>query len=154
MPLTLEWCERLAVPLRCRPADLMEETAQPSKASPLIGTVDDKCYIKKFAKGEEEEFEDVGVLGVEPVAVKVTGNSLYPHFYSNDLIIFDRGIEFKPQFCLSKQCIVEISKTKILFGELTKGSKVNTYTIKPINQPPVEDVKILTAYRVMLIKRA
>jgi hypothetical protein len=53
---------------------------------------------------------------------------------------------------MNKQCVVEISRSTMVVGVLSRGRKPNTYTILPYSGSPIEDTKILSAYPIILIK--
>lgn len=151
MPLTQEWMERIATGLRCKPSQLLPDTIEPAPKMSIIGEIGEGSKINFFQQKDCEEMPSVETAAT-PVALRVSGNALYPSFKKGDVLIYDMDAKFKNKACIGRLCVVEISPRKVVIGELSEGGAPNTYNVKPFNSPLINATKILTAYKVICVK--
>lgn len=148
---TAERLEQFAKLYKCNVSDFYQDVEEEQEGIPVIGFLNEQSRIEAAKDSKKEVTDTQGLIGVELVALKVK-QPVYPHFFKDDVIIYDQGKPFRSKLYMNKQCVVEISRSTTVLGVLSRGRKPNTYTIMPYNGSPIEDTKILSAYPVILIK--
>ncbi len=148
---TAERLEQFAKLYKCKVSDFYQDIEEEQQGIPVIGLLNEQSRIESSKDGKQELVDIQGLIGVDLVAVKVR-QPVYPYFFKDDVIIYDQGKPLRPKLYMNKQCVVEISRSTVVIGVLSRGRKPNTYTILPYSGAPIEDTKILSAYPVILIK--
>jgi transcriptional regulator with XRE-family HTH domain len=151
--VTAERLEQFAKLYKCTVADFYQDVDQAieNDTIPIVGYLNDQGKITASKDEANERADAYGIAGVDIVAIQVK-KPVYPHFFADDIILYDRGKSFRPKLYMNKQCIVEISRVTTVIGVLTRGRTANSYTIVPYTGAPIEDTKILAAYPIILIK--
>lgn len=109
-----------------------------------------------YAHGDGmEEVETPPGLNETTVAVKVTGDSMYPAYEDGDIIFYIRnGIDVDENECIGRQCIIKVSEGPIYIKRLSRGSSPGLFHLESHNAPPMHDKTIEWAARVLYVKKA
>ncbi len=109
-----------------------------------------------YAHGDGmEEVETPPGLNDTAVAVKVSGDSMYPAYEDGDIIFYIRnGMDIDEDDCLGRQCIIKVSDGPIYIKRLSRGSSPGLYHLESHNAPPMHDKSIDWAARVLYVKKA
>jgi transcriptional regulator with XRE-family HTH domain len=100
--------------------------------------------------GFEEVDAPLGISG-SVVAVRVRGNSMYP-IEDGWLVFYGRDADGVDESCLNRLCVVKVTDGATLVKKLRKGTRKGHYTLESFNGPPVENVRLDWAARVMDIR--
>lgn len=109
-----------------------------------------------YAHGDGmEEVETPPGLTNGAVAVKVSGDSMYPAYEDGDIIFYiHSGIDIDEEACIGKQCIIKVSDGRIYIKRLSRGSGAGLYHLESHNAPPMHDKTILWATKVLYVKKS
>lgn len=153
--LTKEWMERLAVALRCRPSELIEDVSD--FFVPVIGYVGAgaKVFpIDDHAKGYGlEEVEcPAGYNPEYVVALCVRGDSMLPMLRDNWIIFYSKKADGVASDCHNQICVVALPDGCVMVKELRQGSRKGHYHLISHNAEPIFDQPLEWAARVIDIK--
>lgn len=123
----------------------------------LVGYVGAGAEIFPLETHGDEEIDRVEAPpGVDPtsiVAVKVTGDSMYPVYKEGDIIYYTRLCDFHDS-CLKQECVIKLRDGRAFVKVLSRGSVANTFTLISYNSPPIEDVEIEWACEILWVRKA
>ena len=89
------------------------------------------------------------------MAVKVSGDSMYPTYEEGDIIFYVRnGIDIDENESLGKQCIIKTTYGPIYIKRLSRGSSPRLYHLESHNAPLMHDRAIDWAARVLYVKKS
>lgn len=150
--LTIAWMKRLARALGCEPQDLVGYTV------PLVGHVGAGARIVN--DGDPQLGSAIDVVPNPPlggsglIALRVTGDSMYPRYDDGDLIYARREHNSIDKDCLQRECIVKLRNGEIYLKKLHKGPQPGRYILRAHNAPDIEDAEIDWALPVLWHKPA
>tara|TARA_R110002096_G_scaffold416576_2_gene619307 strand:- start:133867 stop:134490 length:624 start_codon:yes stop_codon:yes gene_type:complete len=132
---------------------------QVPRITPVVGYVGAggiNIPFDDYAHGDGmEEVETPPGLKETAVAVKVSGDSMYPAYEDGDIIFYIRdGADIDENECLGKQCIIKVTEGPIYIKRLSRGSSHGLYHLESHNAPPMHDKSIDWAARVLYVKKA
>ena len=130
-----------------------------SSVTPVVGYVGAggiNTPFDDYAHGDGmEEVETPPGLNESTVAVKVSGDSMYPAYEDGDIIFYIRdGTDINEDECIGKQCIIKVSDGAIYIKRLSRGSAPGLYHLESHNAPPMHDKTIEWATKVLYVKKA
>ncbi len=151
--LSLQWMMDISKALGCSISDLISEPALVK----LVGYVGAGAEIFPVDISGDEIIDEVDVPpGISPdqvVAVKVRGDSMYPAYREGDILYYHRKCDYDESY-LRRECIVKVKDGAAYVKILTRGSKVGTFTLTSYNSPPIEDVQIEWACKILWVKKS
>lgn len=155
--LSQPWMERLAVALRCSPADFIQEPSY--NLVPVLSYVGAgaKVYaIDDHAQGGglEEVEAPTGYSADGIIALIVRGDSMEPQMEAGWLIFYRRESDGVPPDCIGELCVVKMHDDCVLVKKLRQGSKPGLFHLlsKNPNHEPIFDAKLKWASRVIDIR--
>jgi phage repressor protein C with HTH and peptisase S24 domain len=90
----------------------------------------------------------------ELVALVVRGESMLPKYKDGDIIYIQRdGGGIQPD-CLGDDCAVQLTSGETFIKQIINGSSEGRFTLLSLNAPPIEDVEVAWATRVLFIMPA
>ena len=100
-----------------------------------------------------EDVEAPEGVGEEPiVAVRVRGESMHP-MRDGWLLFYRRDQHGVPDACLNRLCIVKLAEDgPIMVKEVRRGYRAHHFVLTSWNAPPLEDVRVDWAARVLSIR--
>ena len=103
--------------------------------------------------GGLEEVEAPEGVGEDPVvAVRVRGESMHP-MRDGWLLFYRRDQHGVPDACLNRLCIVKLAEDgPIMVKEVRRGYRAHHFVLTSWNAPPLEDVRVDWAARVLSIR--
>lgn len=136
-----------------------ESTLAPFKTTPVVGYVGAggvNIPFDDYAHGDGmDEVETPPGLNDKAVAVKVSGDSMYPAYEDGDIIFYVRnGVDIDENQCIGKQCIIKVTDGPIYIKRLSRGSAPGLYHLESHNAPPMHDITIEWAARVLYVKKS
>lgn len=136
-----------------------EEMARSQGVTHVVGYVgagEVNMQYDDYAHGDGmEEVETPPGLNDGVIAVKVSGDSMYPAYEDGDIIFYVRdGVDIDESTCIGKQCIVKTTDGHIYIKRLSRGSAAGLYHLESHNAPPMHDKSIEWATRVLYVKKS
>jgi len=121
-----------------------------------VGAGEINLQYDDYAHGDGmEEVEVPPGLNERTVAVKVSGDSMYPAYEDGDIIFYVRNdIDVDEGECIGKQCIIKTSDGHIYIKRLSRGSTHGLYHLESHNAPPMHDRAIEWATKVLYVKKS
>jgi phage repressor protein C with HTH and peptisase S24 domain len=109
-----------------------------------------------YAHGDGmDEVEAPPGLNDAAIAVRVSGDSMYPAYENGDIIFYVRnGVDIDESECIGKQCIIKVTEGPIYIKRLSRGSAPGLYHLESHNAPPMHDVTIDWATKVLYVKKS
>ncbi len=103
--------------------------------------------------GGLEDVEAPEGVGEDPiVAVRVRGESMHP-MRDGWLLFYRRDQHGVPDACLNRLCIVKLAEDgPVMVKEVRRGYRANHFVLTSWNAPPLEDVRLDWAARVLSIR--
>ena len=103
--------------------------------------------------GGLEDVEAPEGVGADPiVAVRVRGESMHP-MRDGWLLFYRRDQHGVPDACLNRLCIVKLAEDgPIMVKEVRRGYRAHHFVLTSWNAPPLEDVRVDWAARVLSIR--
>lgn len=87
------------------------------------------------------------------VAFRVTGDSNYPAWRINDVIVVSR-LYVSPDICLGKRCVVTLPDGTRMVRELYPGTRSGRYLLITHAAPPIIDAEVIDASPVLVTMHA
>jgi len=136
--------------------DQLNENIQMTNVVGYVGAGEVNMQYDDYAHGDGmEEVETPPGLTEGAVAVKVSGDSMYPAYEDGDIIFYVRnGIDIDESECIGKQCIIKTSDGHIYIKRLSRGSSFGLYHLESHNAPPMHDRTIEWATKVLYVKKS
>jgi transcriptional regulator with XRE-family HTH domain len=121
-----------------------------------VGAGEINLQYDDYAHGDGmEEVETPPGLNDGTVAVKVSGDSMYPAYENGDIIFYIRnGADLDESECIGKQCIIKTTDGHIYIKRLSRGSEDGLYHLESHNAPPMHDRTIEWATKVLYVKKS
>lgn len=88
------------------------------------------------------------------MALKVTGDSMYPVYRDGDVVFVSRDIDGVSEEDIGEECAVHTYEGGTFLKVLETGSEPNRYTLRSHNAAPMENVELLWSAPVRFIQRA
>lgn len=130
--------EKYASAFRVSPGWLLTgEGSSPRRGVPLKGKVGAGAEVEAIDNGDVEIVEAPSRAPLETVAVRVTGDSMFPAYEDGTLLYYSR--QMPPDAMINKRCIAELSDGRIFVKVLRQGSEPNTWTLQSLN-PHIADI--------------
>lgn len=85
------------------------------------------------------------------VAVEVTGTSMHP-IAEGWLLFYRRDVYGVPEECINKLCVCQIQDGPTYVKEVRRGTTDGTFTLTSWNAPPIENVELAWAAKVLDIR--
>lgn len=166
--LTVDWMNRLARALKCRPQDLM--VSAESCEVPVLGEVAGNGKIsllhnvsliqhglheprRKQANCEYVE-SPPGIHPSEVGAVRVKGDSLLPFMPSGTIVYYAAGAGEAPESCIDKLCVVQLKDGSLVLKTIKRGHGYGKYNLLSYDAAVTENAAIVWCAKVMFIKPA
>lgn len=123
---------------------------------PVVGRVGAGQEMYPFddhAMGDGLEHVDAppGVSPEAVVAVEVAGTSMHP-IAEGWLLFYRRDVYGVPDECINKLCVCEVEGGATFVKEVRRGVDEGVFTLTSWNAPPIENVRLVWAARVMDIR--
>lgn len=136
--------------------DVMLNITNTTHVVGYVGAGEINMQYDDYAKGDGmEEVETPPGLNDGTVAVKVSGDSMYPAYEDGDIIFYIRdGIDIIEEECIGKQCIIKTADGHIYIKRLSRGSAHGLYHLESHNAPPMHDRIIEWATKVLYVKKS
>ncbi|MTJ81757.1 MAG: helix-turn-helix domain-containing protein [Telmatospirillum sp.] len=93
----------------------------------------------------------MGIDGNHIVAVEVRGTSMHP-IQEGWLLFYRREIIGVPEDCINKLCVCQIENGPTYVKEVRRGASSGHFTLTSWNAPPMEDVGLVWAAKVLDIR--
>lgn len=107
-------------------------------------------YTAKDQHTETTSLElDTSITNV--CGVRVNGNSLYPLYHDGDIVFFSENTPLEAG--LNKECVACLDDGRMFLKVLKRGSLPNAYTLDSFNTPPIDNVRLEWASKVLWVKR-
>lgn len=157
---TLRRVQQLALEVGYAPEgiDTLPLVAVPMK--PGVTYVKIRSYVGAGAEIHREGANDVleeislpWVDGDEYEGVIVRGNSMYPVYRTNDILIFKR-YEGELLRLLNRECIIELEDGRRFVKVLRPGSEPGLYNLDSYNEPMMLNMAVRQAIKIDFVKRA
>lgn len=138
--------KRYAAAFRVSPAWLLTGEGDPGQKPlvPVVGHVgagQEINLVDDHAKGAALDYvEAPPESSPSMVAVSVRGDSMYPVYFEDDLLYYDRHVE--PETLIGRRCVVKTQDGRILIKTLRRGSAPGLYTLESTNAAPIEDIAL------------
>lgn len=138
--------ERIAARLGVRP----EELRGVSRSVPLVGYVGAGAETHLFGEGQGpfDYVEAPDGAGPETVAVEIRGVSL-GELFDQWLVFYDRLQDPPTTNLAGKLCVVGLVDGRVLVKKLKLGQLPDRYTLLSNTEPPIYDVEVVWAARVI-----
>jgi transcriptional regulator with XRE-family HTH domain len=165
MQLTENWLQRLSVPLKCRPEDLiMENWPDPV---PVIGKITDKSLISLFKKlpdagmaeadstywnGMDEVPQPPGGEYRDTRALRVEGDALEPILAEDSLVYFTDVLSSNFDEYIDSMVVCESNSEEIHIARLKRGYNFGSYNLMKPNGKTLEDVSLNWCGKVVFFK--
>jgi repressor LexA len=107
-----------------------------------------------FEETDEPELVDrpPGAVG-KLMALRVTGDSMFPVYRDGDIVYVARNHEGVLPEYLGEECVVHTVDGGTFLKTLQTGSQFNRYTLRSFNAPDMENVEIVWASRVEFVMK-
>jgi repressor LexA len=107
-----------------------------------------------FEETDEPELVDrpPGAVG-RLMALRVTGDSMFPVYRDGDVIYVARDHEGVLPEYLGEECAVHTYEGGTFLKTLAAGSEPNRYTLVSFNAPPMENIEVVWATPVLFVMR-
>lgn len=136
--------------------DSLNDTLRVTSVVGYVGAGGINIPFDDYAHGDGmEEVETPPGLTEKSVAVKVSGDSMYPAYEDGDIIFYIRnGMDVNEEEVIGKQCIIKVTEGPIYIKRLSRGSAPGLYHLESHNAPPMHDKTIEWATKVLYVKKA
>ena len=135
-------------------ADFQLLGSTPSKAIPIIGTINGAGGLTYFDANAKREFIDaVPSVATSLVAVRVEGESLSPTYRHGDIIYYDDHGKVENS-ALNKEAIVELLDGQKFLRILKRSPMESRFHLEATNSPTMEFVSIKSASRILWVRKA
>ena len=114
----------------------------------MIFPIDD--YAKGGGIDEVEAPPNVDPASV--VAVRVSGDSMYPAYQDGDILYYRKECDFDPSY-IGKECVVMLKSGQALVKRLHRCIKPERFRLESYNAPPMHDVRVEWACPVLWVKK-
>lgn len=107
-------------------------------------------------EGAEDVLEEIAlpwIDGEEYEGVIVRGNSMFPVYRTNDILIFKRHDDDLRRL-LNRECVIELEDGRRFVKVLRHGSEPGRYNLDSYNEPVIPNVAVRQAIRIEFVKRA
>lgn len=107
-----------------------------------------------FEESNEPELVDrpPGAVG-KLMALRVTGESMYPVYRDGDIVYVGRNHEGVLPEYIGEECVVHTVEGGTFLKMLETGSQFNRYHLNSFNAPPMENVEIVWASKVEFVMK-
>jgi transcriptional regulator with XRE-family HTH domain len=107
-----------------------------------------------FEESDEPELVDrpPGAAG-RLMALRVTGDSMYPVYRDGDIIYVARDHEGVLKEYIGEECACHTVEGGTFLKTLTVGTQIQRYTLRSFNAPDMENVELLWATPVLFVMR-
>lgn len=125
-----------------------------SSAIPVMGYTGVGGQIFPYtAKDHQSEVTslDIDTSLANVSAIRINGNALYPLYHDGDLVFFSEATPLEA--ALNKESVACLDDGRMFLKVLKRGSLPNTYTLDSFNTPPIENVRLEWACKVLWVKR-
>lgn len=119
---------------------------------PIVGYVGAGAEV--YAYDDHEKGAGLDYIDAPPgcpanaIAVKVRGDSMYPVYPEGDILVYD-GQQRHIQELYGKRCIIGMPDGRRFVKTVEQGSSDVTVTLSSFNAPPMKDVVIEWAARIL-----
>ena len=121
------------------------------KPVPMVGVVGAGAEVFAIDDGGSlDEIDPMPGLGPEAVAVRVTGESMYPRYFDGDILVYDQHVTMRE--ASGQECVVALADGRRLVKVVRMRNGV--VTLESYNAPPIEDAEILWAAPIIWVKRS
>lgn len=129
---------------------------QTRKTVPVVGYIGAGAVVwpiddHQLGNGLDEIDAPPGVTS--GIALRVRGDSMYPKFEDGDIVVCDdvpRSIES----LINRVCYVKLTDGRAYLKILRRGSSPGRWSLHSHNAPPIDDVEVDQAYRVVWVRPA
>lgn len=138
--------ERYARALKVSPAYLLTGEGSPDQKQmvPMVGYVGAGQEINLIDDHEKGAALDFVEAPPEPspglVAVTVRGDSMYPVYFEDDILYYDRHVD--PETLVGRRCVAKTQDGRILIKTLRRGAEAGLYSLESTNAALIEDVTL------------
>ncbi|MGG7567878.1 LexA family transcriptional regulator [Rhodovulum sp. DZ06] len=131
---------------------LYGEGGPEKKGVPLVGEVGAGAIVFPLDDGGSlDEIDPPPGIGPSAVAVRVTGDSMYPRYDEGDVLVYDRHA--LPDELVNQECVVRLLDGRT-YVKILRSAASGTYSLESHNAPPIRDVQIEWAAPILWVKRA
>lgn len=117
---------------------------------PLHGTVGAGAHIIPFTDdGSAAPFQFVSMPDPDHLgALRVSGDSQYPRYLDGEIVLVET-IARPPSQLIGQYCVCDLEDGRRMLKLLRRGSEPGLFTLESVNAPPIENVKLITAFAVI-----
>lgn len=120
---------------------------------PLVGTVGAGAAVFPIDDGGSlDDIEPPPGVGPDAVAVRVTGNSMYPRYMDGDLLIYDR--HDSADAANGQECVVSLADGRKLVKIVRHQPARGTIILESWNAEPIFDAQVEWMAVIRWIRRA
>ncbi len=131
----------------------------PKKEVKLMGYIGENAILHEL--NEDSDWDGVEVVECPPgvdsdkiKAIRIKGNALYPLYDDGDILYYDADAKSRlDSSCINKLCLVQVKDGQTYVKTLTKGTQHFNFTLTSFNTPPIDDVQIEWAAKILWVKK-
>ena len=155
MKITTEWLMRLGAAYGVDMQYFVGESSAPAPmpAIPIAYEIRGKGKVTAAKSKKRTVAAETAAGGVELVAAEIM-EPVGLFYHKGDILLLDKGKQFRPKLCINRECIVEIVPHVFVLGIFQRGGKEGHYTITPYDGLPIKDTTVINAHRITRIFRA
>lgn len=149
--LHTDWLRKLCDTLQCSPSDILTDE---ERLVPVVGYVGagSEVFIDNQSGDDVLEMIDPPIgVNKNVVAVRIRGNSMYP-FREGWILFYTKDCDGVGDDCIRRICVVKRIDGAMFVKEVHHGSRSGMFTLLSWNAPPIEDVNLVWAARVLDIR--
>lgn len=119
---------------------------------PVVGYVGAGAHLHYDTSGFLEEIEAPPGSHDEDRAARVRGDSQYPRYMDGDLIVFGEAVD--PEAAVGRDAVCETEGGAMLVKRVARGPTSGLYTLISHNEPPIHNVRIISAHIIKWVRPA
>lgn len=122
------------------------------KGVPLVGFVGAGAEVRPIDDGGSlDDIDPPPGIGPSAVAVKVTGDSMWPRYSEGDILVFDEHA--LPDSLANRECVLKLRDGRT-FVKVLRKQPDGRWTLESFNAPPLHDVELEWAAKIKWVRRS
>lgn len=118
------------------------ETSDAWQQAPIFGTIGEGGMLQACEHAEVQYLTVPAAYG-ELLVLRVGSDSLYPRYNKGEHVLCAKDT-VDPKGVLGRECLVHLANGRAMLRMVHAGSKPNTYNLTSHNQPPLNDVAVVS----------
>lgn len=136
------------------PSPLTENGKLKSKSVPVFGYVGAGERVIPPCDDGRIDITEAPIWAEEGTsAVIVRGESMFPAYWSGDIVFFDANNRIPPEECLFMECVVYLKTGEAYVKQIQMGRKPGEFVLSSYNAPPIIDAEIEWASPITFVDR-